>query len=102
MTGVEGGRRQAGGQRFGEVAEKIMAEDDRDAAQQLGVEGRTVEDVVDVAAVAVQLPREPHYVVSFRLAVEDLADKVPHMHHLLAGSIPAVGGKGICGRPMVV
>lgn len=102
MTGVEGGRRQVGGQSRGEVAEKIVAEDYRDAAQQLGVEGRTVEDVIDVAAVAIQLPREPHYVVSFRLAVEDLADKVPYMHHLLAGILPAVGGKGIRGRPMVV
>lgn len=93
--------RYVGGEGGRQVAEEIVAEYYRDAPQQLRVEGRTVEDVVDIAAVAVQLAREPYYVVPFRLPVEDLADKVPHMHHLLAGSLPAVGGEGI-GAPFMV
>lgn len=72
---------QVGRQAVGEVAEEVVMEDDGDAAQQLGVEGGAVEDVVDVAAVAVELTREPTDVAAFGEPVKHLAYHFADMGH---------------------
>lgn len=96
---------QVGREAVGEVAEEVVMEDDGDAAQQLGVEGGAVEDVVDVAAVAVELPREPPYVAAFGEAVKHLAYHFADMGKRGTGDAMDVAfrawagvGRGVTGR----
>lgn len=66
------GRGSGVGVVVGQILEEVVVEDEGDAAQQVGVDGLSLEDVVDVAAVAVELPGKPSHGVRLGPGVEDL------------------------------
>ncbi len=57
-----------------------MVEGGRDAGKQLGVDSRTVEDVIDVSAAAVKPVGEPLDCTFFRLAVENCFNELSYMN----------------------
>lgn len=64
------------------IAEEIVTQYVRDAQQHLGVDTPALEDVVDVGALAVEMPREPTY--RALLAPEFRLDQFADMYHAVS------------------